>query len=249
MNYKFLFLLFFVCSSFAQDNIDKSTLVINYTHSIHIEGIPSRTTINSFLLANNSFSIYEMDFAGNDDFIDEEDNGQVTFLNVRSTKNPKIYKEINSKSIYSIERIFTTPFCVKDNFNVFNWKLSNEFKNILGYKCQKATINYRGRDYIAYFTTKIPFNNGPWKFSGLPGVILEIKSTDNVFIITAFKVKINNSKTKIDNPFETEIGKAISWDEFISKYKKKYIELLSYTDEDGGSMSIPKRKIEILIED
>ena len=54
------------------------------------------------------------------------------------------------------------------------WTLMNEQQTIHGYRCQKATCHWRGRDYVAWFTTEIPIQRGPWKFGGLPGLIVKI---------------------------------------------------------------------------
>ena len=48
-------------------------------------------------------------------------------------------------------------------------KLFNSFK----FACQRARTQFRGRIYDVWFTTDIPISNGPWKFQGLPGLILE----------------------------------------------------------------------------
>jgi GLPGLI family protein len=60
--------------------------------------------------------------------------------------------------------------------------MTNEKQVILSYLCQKATATFRGRDYIAWFTMNIPIDNGPWKFGGLPGLILKIMDTKNDFV-------------------------------------------------------------------
>ena len=54
------------------------------------------------------------------------------------------------------------------------WQLGKETRTICGYKCQKATCHWRGRDYVAWFTPDIPAAVGPWKFGGLPGAIMKI---------------------------------------------------------------------------
>jgi GLPGLI family protein len=46
-------------------------------------------------------------------------------------------------------------------------------KNIGGYKCQEAKTRLGGRSFTAWYTTEIPLSDGPYKFQGLPGLILE----------------------------------------------------------------------------
>ena len=55
-----------------------------------------------------------------------------------------------------------------------NWQISNETQTIVGYQCQKATCSFRGRNYTAWFAVDIPLSYGPWKFCGLPGLILKV---------------------------------------------------------------------------
>jgi GLPGLI family protein len=140
------------------------------------------------------------------------------------------------------------PFFVKDSMSIFNWQIVNEFKNVIGYKCQKATVDYRGRSYIAFFTTEIPFQTGPWKFCNLPGLILEVASIDNVFKITANKLQIKRVDVKIENPYKKKLQNCISWQEFIFEYKRKYNQLLHYRSPNGGTRSIPEKNIETYIE-
>lgn len=52
------------------------------------------------------------------------------------------------------------------------WEISDSSKTILGYECIKATCDYHGRHWTAWFTPEIPIQDGPWKLIGLPGLIL-----------------------------------------------------------------------------
>lgn len=49
-------------------------------------------------------------------------------------------------------------------------------KNILGYECVMAVTDYHGREWQAWFTPEIPVDDGPWKFHGLPGMILNAQA-------------------------------------------------------------------------
>ena len=69
------------------------------------------------------------------------------------------------------------------------WKLTNETQTIIDYKCQKATCRFRGRDFIAWFAPSIPVKRGPWKFGGLPGLILKVQDKDGLYIFEAIGIE------------------------------------------------------------
>ncbi|MGV4529341.1 GLPGLI family protein [Ornithobacterium rhinotracheale] len=58
-------------------------------------------------------------------------------------------------------------------------------KEILGYAVQKATTQYGGRNWVAWFAKDIPFAYGPYIFGGLPGLILEVYDTEDEHHFTA----------------------------------------------------------------
>ncbi|WP_312418836.1 GLPGLI family protein [Epilithonimonas sp.] len=77
-------------------------------------------------------------------------------------------------------QLIHTTFMMSDKYKVkqdveFNWKLTNEFSKILNYDVQKATTEFGGRKWTAWFTKDIPIQDGPYKFRGLPGLILKIE--------------------------------------------------------------------------
>lgn len=99
------------------------------------------------------------------------------------------YKDYSNNRIMEIDEISSTQFCYYDYPKKINWKLKDGEKKILGFVCRRADCKFRGRNYIAWFTEEIPLSEGPWKFRGLPGLILEITDTDGVYNFKAIGFK------------------------------------------------------------
>lgn len=78
---------------------------------------------------------------------------------------------------YEYQNIAFDPMEYADSGAVFNWNLASDTLTVCGYLCHKATALFRGRTWTAWYTEQIPVDAGPWKFNGLPGLIL--KATDN----------------------------------------------------------------------
>ena len=56
-----------------------------------------------------------------------------------------------------------------------NWKISSEKEKIGEWNAQKAEADFAGRHWVAWFSTEIPIQDGPYKFQGLPGLIVKIE--------------------------------------------------------------------------
>ena len=78
-----------------------------------------------------------------------------------------------------------------------SWEIHEETKSILGYDCQKAETDFRGRHWTVWFAPEVPIDGGLWKFSGLPGLIMEASSADGFYIFTI--VSIENKAMKIQS--------------------------------------------------
>lgn len=76
-----------------------------------------------------------------------------------------------------------------------NWKLVNETKVINTIKCKKAEVTFKGRNWIAWYSPEIPLPYGPYKFSGLPGLIIKITDDKGEFDFELIK-SISESKLK-----------------------------------------------------
>ncbi|MCS3868151.1 GLPGLI family protein [Chryseobacterium ginsenosidimutans] len=79
------------------------------------------------------------------------------------------------------------------------WKISGEKQNILGYSAQKATTIFAGRQWTAWFTTELPISDGPYKFSGLPGLILKIYDKTNTHYFEILSVQKQKSNYYVLN--------------------------------------------------
>lgn len=89
------------------------------------------------------------------------------------------------------------------------WDIQDSVKTIMDYTCQLATTRFRGRNWEAWFTTNIPSNNGPWKFGGLPGLILEVYDTEDEYHYTLSGIRTEGLKAvTFYNYWEKEHEKA-----------------------------------------
>ena len=67
---------------------------------------------------------------------------------------------------------------VSDTFGAIAWTMQPEHRRFGQFDCRRATGEFRGREYEAWYTLDIPIPTGPFKLGGLPGLILEARSLD-----------------------------------------------------------------------
>ncbi|MGM9479327.1 GLPGLI family protein [Pedobacter sp. GSP4] len=78
----------------------------------------------------------------------------------------------NEHKMITKERLFNN-YLVEEPTATIDWKIAKDTMSFSGVACQKATARFKGRNWIAWFATDIPFQSGPWKLNGLPGLIIE----------------------------------------------------------------------------
>lgn len=83
---------------------------------------------------------------------------------------------------------YNYPLSYVESMENLKWNLEDETKLILGYNCQKATVEYGGRKWEAWFTFDVPYPYGPYKFGNLPGLILEIYDVKNEWSFLALEI-------------------------------------------------------------
>lgn len=215
------FFSLFYCA--AQNNIETKGKII-YETKINL-GKP--ITEQYFLFFNEYKSIFTQDkkFKPLEKDIPKYDEE----IEVKTDVTPYHLFDFEKDSIFSHSLVFTTPYFVADKIYKPKWQIVKEYKTIGNYNCQKATTAFRGRNYQAWFCEAIPVNFGPWKFNGLPGLILEIEDELKVLKITATSIDIGAT---LDFDFSTKSipkkGKRISMKEFVVLKDNESSEIMQY---------------------
>ncbi|MDP2236238.1 MAG: GLPGLI family protein [Bacteroidales bacterium] len=90
-----------------------------------------------------------------------------------------IYKNFPTGKILFQDKVMDNFLQYEEDINAFKWVLSNETSTISDYKVQKASVSYGGRNWVAWYCADLPFSDGPYKFRGLPGLIVKLYDTKN----------------------------------------------------------------------
>ncbi|SUX43909.1 GLPGLI family protein [Chryseobacterium indoltheticum] len=137
---------------------------------------------------------------------------------ISSMNSDKVLKKYPSYSISLISSLQGNSYQVSDD-RLQKWKITDEKAVMLNYQAQKAEINFGGRKWIAWFSSEIPIPDGPYKFHGLPGLIIKIEdlSSSHSFKLIAVEKKYCERKFNFKNSI------AINYIKF-KKLNKEYRE-------------------------
>ena len=120
-----------------------------------------------------------------------------------------------------------------EQWPLMRWTLADEQQTILGHRCQKATCQFRGRDFVAWFAADVPIKGGPWKFGGLPGCILKVYDVQKIYVWEA--VAIERGKFLIsqypDKLYPKSTRKSV-WQR-QKKYTEDYLNAIGWTSLEG----------------
>lgn len=153
-----LYKISFLSDTLAPENITEELgeLLINDNTSLFRS--VSQGVIDSALHANRSR---------------QTELGMNIYINNRTKMNYSVLKN-NGKIKYfdHIYEGFTDFYFYNEKVENQQWKVLEDTITINGFFCQTARLNYGNREWIAYFSHSIPIFDGPYKFAGLPGLII-----------------------------------------------------------------------------
>lgn len=105
-----------------------------------------------------------------------------------------IYKNIVLGNIRYFDLIGKNHYMYNESLPLFEWRKTNLTATIAGYSCQQALTTWRGRTFEAWYTREIPVADGPYKFCGLPGLIVKVSDSKKTYVFELLKlVKIVGS--------------------------------------------------------
>ncbi|OPC04684.1 hypothetical protein BAS09_03050 [Elizabethkingia ursingii] len=171
-----------------------------------------------YIKGNSVYSVEDSIIHKPKDISQEEDD----FSFVLKTKiyKRKIVKNFTNNNIKILEHLGKIEYLIDDSLPIVNWKVNyNASKKIDKYLCYKATTVFRGSNIVAYFTKEIPYSTGPYKFGGLPGLILEVYEEGRK--INSWKVISINDRAEIPVMMIPKNIQEVSLQKFLDIKKEK----------------------------
>lgn len=132
----------------------------------------------------------------------------------------KIYKKYPDFKISSTSNIGMDSYKISDERKLL-WNIAGEKQKIGTMNTQKATTEFAGRKWTAWFSKELPFQDGPYKFHGLPGLIVKLEDTSKthrfeLIGISKFATLVEKNSEFADKKAPIEINQ--------KQYEKLFLE-------------------------
>ena len=206
------------------EDLYAQSLLLDYNANYNGNNYQSR------LQVNDSVSVWE-DLPGEDNITPEI-----------------LIKDFKTKSVHYTDHVFQKKFTVSDSLHPMKWELLSLTKDILTFPCKSARTFFRGREYTAFYTSMLNSRAGPWKFGGLPGIILEVYSSDTGYFFEATRIQ------QVDSfQYDREITRdqdQIHWSTYCQRFIKAVDAYARYlktaNDLPGGKVNMKIDRPEII---
>ena len=166
-----------------------------------------------------------------------ENNYHGGMINMEQIPNQKIsigiYKNSKENKYIFYDEKFRLK--LKYEFSPMKWELLKEEKKIGPYECNLAKTYYGGRVWYAWYAKEIPIHDGPYKFYGLPGLIISINDKNNYFKFNLIRV------------YKKELSVKRRISDFVNVNKKDYYKTkrIFFEKEFGSRLKFTVNPIEV----
>ena len=113
-----------------------------------------------------------------------------------------LYRNYDKERKTEIEEMLGKTYIVDDSLRTPTWRILDQIKEVAGHICMKAETEdpIKKHKVTAWFAQDIPVSAGPERYSGLPGLILELDINGGDVIIEATKVEFKPVAAEIKLP-------------------------------------------------
>lgn len=182
-----MFFIFFVLGltiSFAQEIVFIPSIKVEYTGSLQLGEKYHHE--EKFILLGNSQDYY---YAAVQNYLNDMRQYGIRGIDTRAISDYFQERLIKWKNKTTVLFTVMDSKIRYEETGGIKWVLYSDTKVINGIKCQMAATNKYGRRWIAYFSKEYPQSLGPYKFSGLPGLIFELYDIRNDYHFILEKIE------------------------------------------------------------
>lgn len=187
---------------------------------------------------------YHLDITGNDVFYYSRDyfvadsliRNNIPFPADLKLSTSTILKHKKGSSTFNEYDLLESTVLDLETKDIQTWILTTEKKQVKDLILQKATTIWGGRNWIAWFSKEIPFHEGPYKFHGLPGLILEIaddKGNYKFSLVKSENIKESTENQYIEMAYQMSIP--VTWEKFKNTKLKFYESPINFIKNGIGS--------------
>lgn len=186
----------------AQELYNKQA-IYTMTFQTDSNDIETKNTVEMELLINDSNSLFQTLKQRQQDsvlYFHEQDKANRSSIGGGIIAKPinklsyKIIKDNNSIKVYDSAFGLNLDgkdiiYSYQEPIDSFYWQIKEDTIHYGNWICQRADLQYGGRIWTAWFALDIPIFEGPYKFSGLPGLIVKIADKKKywTFALTSLK--------------------------------------------------------------
>ena len=187
------------------------------------------------LYIGENISLFESNIRLYIDSLESNYHGGIINLDAIPNQKISIWTYKNSKENKYIFYDEKFRLKLKYEFLPMKWELLKDEKNIGSYKCNLAKTYYGGRIWYAWYAKEIPIPDGPYKFYGLPGLIISLSDRDNYF------------KFNLTRVYKKKLYIKRSSSDFVSVNKKDYYKTkrIFFEKEFGNHLKFTVNLIEL----
>lgn len=168
--------------------------------------------------------------------IEERNKGVIPFVSKSFSEKKITYNQTSINKIYTVSEAMPLQ----------RWQMGHETKKVGNYLYKKATAQFRGRTYTAWYTEELPVMGGPWKFDGLPGMIMEVASNDGYLSIKARTIT-RKAGSLPPAPYEINFASTITWADYCKQTLaliKRWEKAIAAQGEPGDEYKVAFEMIE-----